>query len=349
MSKLLPRTERPSLAGLAEQWPGRPLAILFLACIALVIARSQDILARYVALQATWPPPPFAGSEWGHPEPLSFAFVAMRVSWLAVNASLPGLVALVLLGRRHGLPGSTVLTAMLTGFVVLEVLGTPLPQFVRAVIGMAGPDGRSDNPATFVVAPVVEELLKLLAIVLVVVVARLRVGIRGGVVIGAAVGLGITVGETASYSLVELVQRDDYDVLFIVAMRFALLGAGLHASTAALTGAGLGLWMKLARRSSQGALALVASLALAMLTHGAWNRLSEDLGNSLMVPFGAAGGLPVVAFFVGSVAALPFLAAAWVVLAVAWRRGRPPGSAASPNLSAPVERTTPDGVTLPVS
>ncbi len=317
-----------------DSWPGRRLALLFIATVVVVVLRSHEVLALFVADQATWPPPPVG--TWAHPDDAAFAVDSLRVLLIALAASLPMLLLIARLAPRAGLRRSTVLTAVMTGLVVMALLATPVPQLVRAVIGMAGPDGRPDNPATYLVAPVVEELLKLLAIALALAVARQRVGLRGGLLAGAAVGLGVTILEAVGYSLASLVRQSDADVLFTIALRFYWLGAGLHTATAALTGAGLSAFLAHASRpggrasARVGAVILLGALVAAMLTHGTWNRLAEDLVNALIVPLGPTAALPPVAFVAASLAAVPFLLGPWVALAIAWRR-----SAGTPEATEP--------------
>jgi len=303
-------------------WPGRRLALLFVVTVVLVVAHSQDILGRYIELQATWPDPEFG--RWAHPEPLSFAWVAIRVFLVTLLAALPALTVLGAVGRRNGVPVSAVLTATFAGFIVIAFLGAGAPLLVRAIIGMQDPTGTPASPATFLVTPVVEELLKLLAILIVVAWTRLRIGTRGGLVLGAAVGIGVTVEESVGYSLVELVQRDDVNYLITIALRFALLGAGAHASTAALSGAGLGTWLSRRGNRRGGAVFLAGAVTLAMLTHGAWNRFSEMAALAVIDALRMDPGQPAVAFLVASLAAVPFLLIPWIVLAVAWRRGAAP-------------------------
>ena len=310
----------------AGGWPGARLALLFIAVLVVTVVDALQALDTFVQFQSTWPAPP--RGTWWHPEPVETALFSTKALLLSFAAALPALWVLRRAGRSNGVPLERLLTALFVGALVLGLLGGRLPPLVRALTGIAPPDGTSANATTAFLAPVLEELLLLASTAIVLLTGRPRSGLRVGLLLGATVGLGMNVGEVIPYAIADFFADSAASAIPTVAVRFGLLGLSLHVTTAAVSGAALGAWLARGGRLRGLGFAL-GGLLLAIGVHSAWNRFAQDAINALLQAIsGSVDPLaPPVLFLASSATAVPFLVVPWVVLAVAWRRsGRTPTS-----------------------
>ncbi len=129
---------------------------------------------------------------------------------------------------------------------------------------------------TAVIAPLVEETFKAVALLLLFWWARHEVdSLFDGIVYGALVGLGFEAVENALYFVVSLAQDGVGQSLLVAALRLGLFGF-THAFYTALTGLGLAVWRLYSRRWWAW-FAPVAGWMLAVLAHGLHNA-SMSLG-----------------------------------------------------------------------
>jgi hypothetical protein len=193
-----------------------------------------------------------------------------------------------------------------------------------------------------VVTPVIEELLKVAAVALA--FRWVRPSLRAGIVLGAAAGVGMTLLETAHWITVSAILAAGADDWAIVALRFALAGFGLHATTTAISGGALGAWLgRGGHRVGRPGL-VVAGLVVAMAIHGAWNAWAPGLIDAAVAPTLAAGRRPAPfdLFITASAVAAVLLAVPYLVLAIAWLRGRPSPRSDAPGATSGIEPA--DGV-----
>lgn len=128
-----------------------------------------------------------------------------------------------------------------------------------------------------ITAPVIEETLKTLGVVIVVLIARKQVNsVVDGAVYGAFVGLGFQVVEDFIYAVNAVGLADRGDTVGPVIVTFFLRGflAGLwsHTLFSALAGAGVAYFVVRRNRSTPRRLAVVAVAVLgAMAVHFVWN------------------------------------------------------------------------------
>ncbi len=247
---------------------------------------------------------------------LIVAILALAVvGWLAHRAPVP--------------PGAVVLAVLLGAFVFL--IAAHVNDFIVLSLELVPGepvDGGVDVVA-LVVAPAVEEPAKLLALAALAGLMRPMFGVRQGIVVGLAVGIGATLIEAGA--VVQLRYADGGGAIYgtILAFRFGLFGLGLHATTAALIGAGLGHAVSHGsglRRFGVLFLAFAAAVAI----HALWNlwasRLTLDVLTAL-VPEPDFGGSELyphhLVWLASSLVTAILLVIPWVALVLAWRRERP--------------------------
>ena len=209
---------------------------------------------------------------------------------LAAVAALPALAVLRYLDRRERESWLLLLGLLLFGAVVSTGLALVLnevamPSFIGylAAHGAAGsglddPQVRAYLAAGFV-APVVEEPVKVLAIVLVLIFLRGEFdGVRDGLVYGALVGLGFNIAETALYVVQGYVVTGQAPYVDQLLTRFVFLGLNGHVLFSAIAGAGIGL----ARQYVHGAVRVVGPLVLLGVVirfgcrHSPWQSWTPD-------------------------------------------------------------------------
>lgn len=229
--------------------------------------------------------------------------VALTLSSLA--AIIPAFLyaRLVLrLDRYEREPRRTVLACFFWGALFATFAAGILNAIGYGVAGAAvGPDEADKITATFV-APVVEETLKGLALLLLVLIFRDEFdNMLDGLVYGALVGLGFAMTENIFYFSAAFIEDGALGFGILVGLR-TITGMFGHAMWTGLTGAAIG-WGR-SRHGAGAARFIVPLLAWcgAMLQHGLWNGL---------LSYGGDAG----SFF----AALGFLVLGFVLVFVIWR------------------------------
>ena len=318
-----------------RRWPGELLGLLMLAglvvvsvnAVTMTLSYQDDVLVRPAPPIGTWSAP-----EW--PEMVRYALARLGI---AMALAVVPLLLLRRLGRDAGVTTDRLLLASTTSLLLIGIFAGRLQEAGWMLLGMT-PDEELGNTPGATLTPLVEEALKLLAVAVALRLGSPRSGTRTGLLLGAAAGIGMTVGETVQYATLARLPSSDESGLATIALRFSLLGFGLHATTTAVSGAALGAW--LARGGRRAGLGIfLGGFLLAVATHGAWNTAIGPVGTAVagwVVP--PLDPSPFAWYVIGSIASIPFLAPSWTVLAVAWRRSAGPlsaaGSPASPGLPA---------------
>jgi hypothetical protein len=238
----------------------------------------------------------------------------------ALAAAIPALVIVSWLARRAGRSATEAILAAALTWPVFGLLASRIEEVLATGLGLG-------QEAFDLLVPPTEEVL-LLGCACAVLLARPQRGLRAAIALGLATGIGMNVWETAFYVqagwVLSSMSIDQPGQWTTVGLRAALLGFGLHAITAAVSTLGVAL----ALRRPAGVprlLPVMLALAASIAVHGLWNATATGLVAHLSV---LAGGIrvvddPGVAFAVGSLVAVPYLAFPILVLVVAWRRGGP--------------------------
>jgi RsiW-degrading membrane proteinase PrsW (M82 family) len=310
--------ESASPAATGSGWSKRRrlAALGFVAAAVLVqVIDAIDIAGKH-ALEVSLRPPPPLGAWFVHSAP-DIARVGFNASGLAIVVALPALALVALLGRRAGISGKRVLATVALSMILIGLNEGRIQVFVRPIVGLPGPTGT--NVSSVVLTPIVEELLQLIAVAIVLLTGRPRSGLRAGLVLGAAAGIGMTITETALYTQIGFLERGEPLYGDVIALRLALFGLNIHATTVALSGAALGAW--LVRPTLARAWILVAGFAGAATIHGLWNLLASDLATAAvaLVSPGPSGPELVTVFLLASTVSAIMLVVPWVVLAALWR------------------------------
>jgi RsiW-degrading membrane proteinase PrsW (M82 family) len=179
---------------------------------------------------------------------------------LAIAFGAPAIILVVYLDRREPEPWWLLVLGFLWGAVVATAMalvleGAASQQVVSLFADEAGLVDTTQlgyqfaNPAeviawveTSLIAPVVEEGLKALALLLIFFLLPTEAtSMRDGIVYGALVGLGFAVLETAAFIASGYSGTGSADYMSQLIPRFVLFGVNGHALYTALFGAGLGL------------------------------------------------------------------------------------------------------------
>lgn len=227
--------------------------------------------------------------------------------------ALPALGVIGWLDRRERESPWVFFGVFLFGLVISSGLGLLLSGGAGAAlfggIGLSASDAQSFDPlvqATLplerigrdealklglgpaMVAPLIEELLKALAVLLVFLFLRGEFdNVRDGIVYGALVGLGFAVGETAYAVARGFAETGSPALAQQLVARFALLGLSGHTLFGALMGAGFGLARE-DRRSMQ-IVAPFAFFLLALFAHLIYNTLSISVAGTILAFLGLPG------------------------------------------------------------
>lgn len=119
-----------------------------------------------------------------------------------------------------------------------------------------------------VIAPLVEESVKPLGLLLLKEDQRLRFDLPSWAILGSLAGIGFGFAENVVYFFGAL--PFGLDVSLSLFLMRGLLTAPLHGISTTITGFGIGLWQK-----SQNARLLLLSLLFAMIIHGSFNFLAS--------------------------------------------------------------------------
>lgn len=200
-------------------------------------------------------------------EPLTLVLsLGTAAVWLVVVV-----VAVWWLDRYDREPWPLVAAVFLWGGVAAPGLIAGLAPVVDSIFG-AAPDPKI---MVGVVAPIMEETLKGLGILLVVAFSRHFDNPTDGLVYGTAVGLGFAVTENAFYGVASSVVLERSAILDMMSTR-TLLTAGVHVLASSALGAGLGM-ARVSRRSWSRAAWATVGLFLAISIHGGWNILVSTI------------------------------------------------------------------------
>lgn len=184
--------------------------------------------------------------------------------------------------RHEKEPVPLLIVAFVWGAIPAIVLALVLEIFAGNVQGMLFPEELQDFTGASIIAPLVEEAVK--AIILVVLFLAYRRefdNVLDGIVYGAMVGLGFAFVEnilyftSAAYDVPEGAPPDIGGMVVLWFLRAGLFGLN-HSMFTAFTGAALGLARSLKRGWQRG---FVASLGLgaAMIFHGLHNGLTSSV------------------------------------------------------------------------
>lgn len=218
---------------------------------------------------------------------------------LAAVPVFPVVATFLWLDRYEAEPASLLAFAFAWGAGVATfgalVINTASVQAIRA-------SGGDPTAAAVLVAPVVEESLKGLAVLLILLLRRREFdGIVDGIVYAGMVGIGFAFVENVLYLGRALADSGGTGIAFVFVLR-CVVSPFAHPMFTAATGIGLGV----AARTRNPLLRLVAPIAgwlVAILLHGGWN-LSAASGLNGFVTAYVLVQLPVL----GSVALLAILA-----------------------------------------
>jgi RsiW-degrading membrane proteinase PrsW (M82 family) len=237
----------------------------------------------------------FGGGLWllvravlSHPEIWQVLFTGLLLAFLF---GLPAMVLLVYLDRREPEPWWLLSLAFLWGLVVATVLAVVLEEAAIARLAglfndeaalvdtsqlgyqFASPAELFDWLETSFIAPLIEEGVKALALILIFLLLPTEANsMRDGIIYGGLVGLGFAVVESAVFIVSGYAATGEPGYLSQLIPRFVFFGVNGHALFTALFGAGLGL----ARQSVdfgwiRRALLIVGGFLLALAAHAMFN------------------------------------------------------------------------------
>jgi protease PrsW len=283
------------------------------------------------------------GQGFGH-DPGELVWVQVTGTVLGVVVAAPALLIIGALARRANVSHAFIPLAMALGEAIFLAEAGRLHDFLTGLPGVGTPGGALFDVAAVVVAPLIEEPEKLIAIGVIAALLWPGFGVRQGIVAGAIVGLAFNVFEAAFYVQSEYAFGDGTIYGTVLAIRFGLFGLGLHVATAAFIGAGLAAALRNPIR--RGAVILGAALAGAMLTHGVANLAGATVMEAVVRALVPNPDMSQVEPFphhlvwiASSVEAALLVAPLFLVLVVAWRssapRRVPPPPGQSGNASGP--------------
>ncbi len=261
----------------------------------------------------------------------------------ALLLSLPALALLRFLDRREREQPWVFWSVLAWGAVVatglalvLGLVGGMLSQTALAVLLGQDPaalaaDGWDELAQAILVAPVVEEAVKGLALLLLLwLLADEFDNLRDGLIYGALVGLGFNLVESALYVIYDLLETGQLAFGPQLAIRFTFLGLSGHAVYSALLGAALG-WARRGRGRWRLPIALALGYGGAAAAHFLHNSLgvivlptlARDLGGSIDPADGLLQAGTLTWWAAAALTALAVNGPAYVFLALAlWRSGR---------------------------
>ncbi|MBX3262920.1 MAG: PrsW family intramembrane metalloprotease [Planctomycetes bacterium] len=201
--------------------------------------------------------------------------------------AIPYVLLIKLLDRNGQIPWKNYLACVAWGgtvgcgfSLVLNAIGGSM---VNMVVGASSPEGAFATTAVLV-APVVEEVVKGLAVLFVFWLLHDEFdNVVEGMVLGAASGLGFALVENSIYNIHFLAQDDGgTSTLLAMGTYRALVNALIgHPVYTAMTGAGLGLLRETRRGGPWRLLLPVGGLLLAIGLHLVWNGAAVFLGRAL--------------------------------------------------------------------
>jgi RsiW-degrading membrane proteinase PrsW (M82 family) len=205
----------------------------------------------------------------------------------ALFAALPLFVVLptfLWLDRYEAEPARLLIFGFLWGALCAAVGSLFLNTFFNILVSMAGAED-PDTLSAVLSAPVVEEGLKGLGILLIILLRRHQFdGVIDGIVYAGVIGAGFAFSENILYLGRIYTEYGQEGISYLFVLR-GVMGPFAHPLFTACTGIGLGIAVSLMRSTGSRILAGVAGYACAILLHGTWN-LSAGTGNFLALYFG---------------------------------------------------------------
>lgn len=244
------------------------------------------------------------------PDPVGLGLVVA----LAVAPAVVYSLLVVALDRFDHEPWYTMLAAFLWGAIVATFFSLILNSFTGFLVFAASDAFTASVVLPVVVAPLVEETTKGLAVLILLLTVRHELdSVLDGMIYGALVGLGFAMTENALYFASFYA---DGGVAGLLAGFFLRAGFGgfTHAIFTAVVGASIG-WAR--RRYGRGSARFVvpaAGLLLAMTLHAIWNGVA--VAGSLLGGAVALFGIFGLALFL----TLPAIVAALVIAVTQWNR-----------------------------
>jgi RsiW-degrading membrane proteinase PrsW (M82 family) len=257
----------------------------------------------------------------------------------ALVAAIPTFAMVAWLTRRAGRRAAEALLAAALAALLIAIQFGRIQSFLAAQLAISWSDLRP-----VILTPPVEEAVKLVAAATVLSLGLPR-GARPAIVLGLAAGIGFNVFEAGLYVMKSSLAGAGHEGQWTtIWSRFALLGFGLHAVTAALSTAGLALSLDRARGGLGRALPAFVGFGSAMLIHGLWNATTGWIYSIVMPVFRPdpdAQVDPLTGLIVGSITVLPYLVVPIAALVAIWRRHPNDMPAEAAIAAAPVPDTEP--------
>jgi len=310
----------------------RPRRVWPFALVLLALTFALIVVDSAMALR-TFPP---IGLEVDIP---ALVWILLVTAVLGAVVALPVLLLLGWGARRAGMRGRLVVVAGLVGVVLFLLEAGRLHNAAAELTGIRPAWADGSPLEAIVIAPLIEEPLKLLGVLLVAAWFRPRLDVRRGLIVGAAIGLAVNLIEAGIYTQAAYGGGAGAIYGTVIALRFGLFGLGLHLTTAALLGAAVGAAMT--GTAWRHRIAVVGgALAATLVVHAAWNATASDAMTSVVLflephPDFSANE-PVaqhIVWLASSAITLVISAPLLAALAIAWRRGR--GSSIVPPVEAP--------------
>lgn len=213
--------------------------------------------------------------------------------------ALPAWIFIFYIDRREREPWILVFAALIGGGVVSVGFASLMNGVVESLLGInlvalgvhgQGPTGLIDSLAFTLTAPVVEESIKGLGLLLIWWLVRPEFNsVRDGIVYGSLIGLAFLIVEFGQFSGQILVLNGEVDLVQLLILRLPLFGLNTHLLWTAICGIGVGLAAETTGRLKQIGW-LVLFYALAVLGH--W--LSNTLGVQVLGQLRSVAGLSEV-------------------------------------------------------
>ena len=200
----------------------------------------------------------------------------------ALFAALPLLVVLptyLWLDRYEAEPARFLIFGFAWGALCAAVGALFLNTFFNIIVSLAGAED-PDTLSAVLSAPVVEEGLKGLGILLIILLRRHQFdGIIDGIVYAGVIGAGFAFSENILYLGRIYTEYGQEGIGYLFILR-GVMGPFAHPLFTACTGIGLGIAVSLMRSTGTKILAGLGGYLCAVLLHGTWN-LSAGAGNFL--------------------------------------------------------------------
>jgi len=200
----------------------------------------------------------------------------------ALFAALPLLVVVptyLWLDRYESEPARYLIFGFAWGALCAAVGALFLNTFFSIIVSLAGAED-PDTLSAVLSAPLVEEGLKGLGILLVILLRRHQFdGVIDGIVYAGVIGAGFAFSENILYLGRIYTEYGQEGINYLFIMR-GVMGPFAHPLFTACTGIGLGIAVSLMRSTATKIIAGLGGYLCAILLHGAWN-LSAGTGNFL--------------------------------------------------------------------